>query len=428
MPAEIDREINGVHLYLLPNAALHQFCIGLYIRAGSLYESSAENGLTHLFEHTVFRSIKQKYGGRLYELLSENGIWFEGSTYREYLSFTVSGLQKGVRLGTDILLSVFDALSVDREGFNAEKRRVLSEIREDDERHRLGWFADCFVWNGTPMAQTISGAAAHVSRFSFPQVRDWQKRLLTKDNLFFCGTGNLTDADVAYLSNGIAGLPVGETTELRDNTVPVPADFGRRQFALHVIHDNYCRIAFSFDIDNARCPLAARELLYCVLFCNDDAALYTALSEDAGLIYSYNSTLEQYRNISCLKFDFEVRREDVAAALAKTFAVLRDIKNGLFDFERNLQKELTPMITELDNAEALNESVAYYNHILGAEPLDYAKPDFGWHDGLTKEKVCACAKAIFRPENLVLTFKGDRNYLRQRKFLPLIELLEQEET
>ena len=50
--------INGTRIYSLANHDLHSFCLSLYIRAGSIFEDITENGISHLFEHTVFRNLK----------------------------------------------------------------------------------------------------------------------------------------------------------------------------------------------------------------------------------------------------------------------------------------------------------------------------------------------------------------------------------
>ena len=53
--------VNGIELYSLTNSALKSFCLSLYIKAGSIFEKESENGISHLFEHIVFRNIKNKY-------------------------------------------------------------------------------------------------------------------------------------------------------------------------------------------------------------------------------------------------------------------------------------------------------------------------------------------------------------------------------
>ena len=423
MNGERTEIINGIPVYLQTDPHLHQFCIGLYIRAGSMYESPVQNGITHLLEHMVFRNVKQKYHGRLYELLSENGVWFNGSTYKEFLCFTVSGLPRGIRFGVDVLLSVLDLLEISPRDFAAEKKRVLAEIREDDDLHTLRDFTDRRVWRDTSLAQSVSGTATGVKKITLRQVQAWQRHLLDESAYFFCVTGNTGEAGENDLFSGLSTLRSPRKMPQWLNTAPTPAAFGCRSFRLNVQNAEWCRVSFSFDVSARECPKEILHLIYLLLFCNDDALLYTALSENAGLIYSYDSRSEQYANISALKFSFEVNEADVPEAIRRTFAVLDSVKNGDFSLGRTVSKGIAALEADRDNAEAHNWNIAYDNHILGGKQIDYSTPDLGIYTGITKEDVMRCAGRIFQPQNLVLTFKGNRTRLRSMDLQSFTDLI-----
>ena len=84
--------VNGISIYSLTNPNLRSFCLSLYVRAGSIFEDLYNNGISHLFEHVVFRNIKNKYEN-FYELLAMHGLCFQGSTYKKFVSFTIDGPQ-----------------------------------------------------------------------------------------------------------------------------------------------------------------------------------------------------------------------------------------------------------------------------------------------------------------------------------------------
>lgn len=50
--------VNGISIYSLTNPNLRSFCLSLYVRAGSIFEDISNNGISHLFEHVVFRNLK----------------------------------------------------------------------------------------------------------------------------------------------------------------------------------------------------------------------------------------------------------------------------------------------------------------------------------------------------------------------------------
>lgn len=51
--------INGTRIYSLTIIISTAFAFSLYIRAGSIFEDITENGISHLFEHMVFRNLKK---------------------------------------------------------------------------------------------------------------------------------------------------------------------------------------------------------------------------------------------------------------------------------------------------------------------------------------------------------------------------------
>ena len=52
---EHSASVNGISIYSLTNPNLRSFCLSLYVRAGSIFEDLSNNGISHLFEHVVFR-------------------------------------------------------------------------------------------------------------------------------------------------------------------------------------------------------------------------------------------------------------------------------------------------------------------------------------------------------------------------------------
>ena len=82
---------NGVNIYTYKNPARHGFYISLFVKAGSMYESEEENGITHFLEHIAIRNVNAVRGGKLYSELDEFGVDFNASTYSEMVQFFVSG-------------------------------------------------------------------------------------------------------------------------------------------------------------------------------------------------------------------------------------------------------------------------------------------------------------------------------------------------
>lgn len=410
----------GIPLYAIENKALHQFCLSLNIRAGAMFESEADNGIAHLFEHMVFRNLKHKYGGELYTKLLDRGLEFNAETYKEFVHFYIQGLPEGFPFAAEVLSGVFDAIDVPKEEFEAEKRRVRSEIRENAEKSTLRYFSMQRVWEGTSLARTNTGACGTVSKITQRQLDRFRQTVMAKDGLFFYLTGNAGEDAAETLGRALRGAAVAQTGPGFRNIAPVPSAFGRRPAAVHIKSGTYYGVRMAFDFTSRELPVGVRDVLYNILFQDDDAVLFDLLSEDLGLIYSYDSVMEQYDNIGTLVFSFQTAKCDLLRALRETVGVLNSVKDGRFSLARSLRELTTYALTGLDDVYDLNWDMSYENHILSGPAIDYGDPQFGRYGKIAEEDVTDAARRVFRTKNLTVCIQGDKRTIAS---LPVVETL-----
>ncbi len=402
---------NGIGLYSMTNSAMHKFCIGVYVKAGCVYESDELNGITHLYEHMVFRNVKNRYNTDFYELLTQNGIFFEAGTYREFVYFTISGLPSGISLAAEILSMMFDDIKLSKEDFITEKNRVKAEIRENTEKQTLSYFADCEVWKDTTLENTILGTCKSVDKISQKRLNEYKKQIISKDNLFVYVTGNVNDDSMELIKNTVSKIQISDIELKRNNAVPVPTVFGKRKSDVFIKPANYHRVRISVDVDNASCPADVRDIIYSTLFVDENAMIFQEMSENNPMVYSYDSVFEQYSNISSLKLEYEISKKNVKESIETVLNVFERLKKGDFNFGNNLQKLITQWELVQDNISELNWCLAYENHIMESTPIDYSKDKFGRYANLTKEKVMKYAEKIFVGSNISIAIKGDKKYI-----------------
>lgn len=418
---------NGIRVYADLNEHLHGFCIGLYILAGSIYETEQDHGITHLFEHCVFRNLKKRYDRDFYELLTRHGLSFNATTYKEFLCFEISGLPAGLPFAAELMERMFLPFDLSLEEYQTEKQRIKAEIREESEKTTLSYLLNQKSWEGTTLAKTIAGTCGGVERISRKRLAAFREELLTAENMMVYLTGKVPRESMEQVISAVEQMSVRPGL-IRDNTAPVPVLFGRRPRVIHMKNDSYHYLSMAFDMENARFPAGIRDLLYSVLFEGEDALFYQQLSEQTALVYGVDSTLEQYRNISRLSFRFEIARRDIQTALRELGRLFGMLRRGAFSFENCLQKQLTRWELMRDDPCSLNWSMAYENHILGAEPVDPDRERFGRYVGITKADLMAAAGEIFRPENLTFAVKGDVRQLREEELLGCIAWMDSEKT
>lgn len=402
--------VKGINIYSLTNPHLRSFYLSLYVRAGSIFETTDNNGISHLFEHVVFRNLKNRYEN-FYETLALHGLEFNACTYKEFIQFSIEGPSGEFDFAAEILCSLFSEIQLSRIDFLDEKKRIKAEIRENDERSTLKFFFNRIVWKDTEAEKNIIGYCKTIDKISVKKINAFREKILSAGNCFVYVTGNVPQSDLETLRQRMSTLEIHRSEVAFRNVITPNADFFNRSGKVYVKDDYWHHIKIGFDIDCSKYSGGVYDLLYAVMFTGTKAVAYNYLSEDNPIIYSYDSAFERYDNIGNLYFDFEVDKNKIEEAFAIVGEMFKAVKEGRFNFEATLRDELYNAELCLDRPRSLNFSMAYYNHILKTEPFDYSKPGFGRFD-ITKMQLVAAANEVFCTHNMTVAIKGNKRKLR----------------
>lgn len=413
---------NGIDIFSYPNNNMHSFCLGIYIKAGSMYESEKNNGIAHLYEHMVFRNLKKIYGEDFYTLLSKNGLYFNACTYREFIQFEFVGIKESFPFVLDIVSKLFLDFNLSSDEIKEEKKRIKAEIRENDERKTITHYYDKTVWAGTSLENTITGYCKTIDSISQKALNEYKESIISTGNLFFYVTGNVNENQLKDLKECVSKLPVSSKNIEYTNTAPVPQNFFNRKPDISVHNGYWTYVKIGFDIKNEQFSSPIRDLIYSVLFESDDALINQGLSEKNPMIYSYESTLEQYKNVSNIKVQFEIDRKNLYNAIEVIVGIVNDVKNGRFDYDAVLMKKISAHQFCLDNVVNLNWDLAYEGHIMNNGVFD--EKDFVQrYKGVTKQQIIDAANKIFKVNNLTIAVKGRKKEIDVEKIIEIVSKL-----
>ncbi len=414
------RTASGLPLYVYRNRTLHGFCLSLYVRAGVLYERPEENGETHFLEHMIFRNINKAMQGELYPLLDRCGLSFNAETYKEFVQFFIVGAKEHFADAVTVFSHFFDPMVLPRSEIDPERLRIKSELRESDEATSLDFFADNIVWKDTPLARSILGRPGTLNKMGTTYLKSAAERLFSSENLFFYATGAVEEKDIAaFCAAMTTELPHGD---IRDNTAPLPADFMARPRTVHWKTGDETVLRFSFDFDPTRYTHAELMLLYDILFYGECGKVYRELSDKTGLVYSFDSSLERYRNAGVLHLKYEVRPGNLLRSVEIVKDILLGLKQGItdeLDYVRPLYLDNGGLL--FDSAEEFNWNRAYEVHILGCPYPDHAARAAAFA-AVSPERIAQMAREIFIPANLTLAVKGRRTQDAE-KILKILDFL-----
>ena len=404
---------SGVRIYYYRNPSLHSFFISAFLKAGSMYESERDSGITHFLEHAIIRNVNAGYDGKLYALLDRNGIEFDASTYSEMVQFYSSGACDKFSLGAQIITGILSPITLSADEIKAEGGRIKAEIRENEERTSLANFTNQIVHEGTPLSRSITGSNKSVSAITAKRLENYRSSVFTKDNLFFYVTGNFTDEDIKYLGELIDKYPLGDGA-YHDNVAPVCHSFAKRG-DVYVKNADFTMVRFTFDMDMSRISMAESDLLYDMLIGGYSSKFFIEMSEKRGLFYDISGGMERYLNIGTLSFSYEVKESRLEEAVALTISVLQGIKNGEITDEECMKVSYVDNAMMLyDDPRELNFTFAYDNHIMNAG-YDSIPSRMSAYKSVSAFDLSRAARELFVPENLTVTVKGNKKKIDSQK-------------
>ena len=411
---------SGIEIFGYRNPASSGFYMSLFLRAGSMYESEHDSGITHFLEHVVIRNVNALMNGGLYPLLDKFGIEFNASTYSEMVQFYVSGAKHHFDVGARIISMVLSPIVLSADDIRTECLRIKAEIRENDEKTSLAAFTSAIVHDGTSLALPITGTLGGVSKITKTRLEEYRKSVFTKENVFLYLTGCFTDGDVETLKGEIDAYHLGDGAA-HNNIAPIPKNFGKRERAVHVKNADFTMARFTFDIDMTRISVAETDLLYDILLSGYNSKFFIEMSERRGLFYDINGATERYRNIGTFTFTYEVRPDALYEAIETTLSLLTELKTSLLSEDECMKAGYVDNAFLLyDDSRELNFTFAYDNHIMdnGYSSLSERAERYR---AITPQRLCTVAQEIFVSNNLTLTIKGNKKKIDADKILEIID-------
>ncbi len=410
---------NGIKLYSCKNPSLNGFYISLFVRAGSMYESERDAGITHFLEHVSIRNVNTLMKGELYSLLDRYGIEFNASTYSEMVQFYVSGAKCNFKVGADIISHLFEPIVLTPEEIRTECGRIKAEIRENDERGSLANFTSSIVHAGTSLARSITGSASSISKISKARLENYRRSVYSCENIFLYVTGSFSDDDIDFLDDLTQNVKLDVHLE-RKNLAPVSEGFFKRESKIYIKNADYTMVRFTFDMDMTKIGIAESDLLYDILLGGYSSRFFIEMSEREGLFYDIGGASERYGNIGTLSFYYEVKPSVLYRAVERTLELLRSfVSEPPTESECMKAGYVDNAYMLYDDMRELNFTMAYDNHILGAgySSLDERREAYRT---VTPARLAQIADMLFRPENLTLTLKGKKSKTDTQRLEALI--------
>lgn len=213
--------------------------VGLWIDAGSRYETEANNGVAHFLEHMAFKGTAKRSQTDL-ELEVENlGAHLNAYTSREQTVFYAKCLSKDVPKAVEILADIIQNSKLGESEIERERGVILREMQEVESNLQEVVFdhLHATAYQGTPLGQTILGPTKNIKSIGKSDLQDYISNHYKASRIVLSGAGGvnhnelvkLAEQNLGKLENTYDGKPpavspcrfTGSEIRVRDDSLPL---------------------------------------------------------------------------------------------------------------------------------------------------------------------------------------------------------------
>jgi predicted Zn-dependent peptidase len=406
---------NGVRLALLDMPAAHRVALVAQLRIGSRYETAADNGLSHLLEHMLYRGIPghptaheqalafESLGGTLVAGTgSESGslsIAFPPSSFEETLDLFARVYREPLLLGLDIEKGII-------------REEILERLDEGGELVDDYDLLRATAFDGHPLGFPITGTVKHVEGFDVARVRRHHDERYVGCSTVIAVAGPIdVQAAARLLETHFGALPPGTPPE---TTTPDAQRRRRTRFVKSSSSQTAIRVGFrGTGLRDADEP--SSEVLLRVLDDGNSTRLYTRLCDERGLAYDVSAGYEASDDVGLLDIGSNTAHDQVETVLGEILGVVRSLRDeGPSDAELTKAKARHRWGLE----EMLDDPGEAADFLADCTLRGYARTFAERRDqvdGVSAASVQRAARSLFLPERLSTVIVGlQRKKSRER--------------
>ena len=120
----------GLRVATDPMDSVETASVGVWIEAGSRYETPTISGVSHFLEHMVFKGTRRRDARAIAEEIEAVGGHLNAHTSREYTAFYAKVLKEDLALAIDIIADILQDATLDDGELGRERTVIIQEIMQ----------------------------------------------------------------------------------------------------------------------------------------------------------------------------------------------------------------------------------------------------------------------------------------------------------
>jgi len=184
--------------------------VGVWIDAGSRYETSKNNGAAHFLEHMAFKGTSKRTQEALEVEIENIGGHLNAYTSREMTVYYAQCFKQDVPQAVDILSDILQNSLLDPAAIERERSVILREMEEVEKSQEEVVFDRLHetAYQGCGLARTILGPKENIQSLSQDDLSAYIKTHYTAPRMVVAGAGAVDHSQLVGLAdNAFGNLP-----------------------------------------------------------------------------------------------------------------------------------------------------------------------------------------------------------------------------
>lgn len=331
----------------------------LIVRAGSVDETPAQNGIAHFVEHMNFKGTGKLNYSDITKLFEQNGIITNAVTNETTTSYFASTLPEKMELTFDTFSQMIFESVYDAKELKKERQVIYKEMdMTKDNPSYLAYIA--FKKNffaGTPFEKLIIGSKKTLKNITRDDITNFVKTHYTPDKMVLSVTGPFKFSQVIKWTQKYIN------SRFKDNVPCAPAEYDQSQNLLP--KKKFCfvkkdvkqtRVILAFPTKNVFDKNFPASTIYTFILSGAASSrLYVKLREQNGLVYSIECDNDRnyLSGYNIITFGTSENNVKQAVGLIKR-EIDKFVKEGVSEEELNMVKTLHKSIVLKINEVSMN--------------------------------------------------------------------------
>lgn len=373
------------------------FSMGVGIKAGSLYETIENSGISHMVEHMIFKGTINRDADRLNSDIEKLAGNFDIYTTYSHTAMNIDVVHKKADECMNIVSDMLINAAFPKKEFGIEKRVIIEELKmeKDDleEQAYLGFYKKAFPEDW--FKYHIGGTIKSVKAIKLDMVKNYYKNYYIPQNtVIFTASSYSHEQILKIVEKYFNKWICGKASSMEASNTMAAGKVVRRKNGISQSH-----IVYGFDIKMlSKREEAVLALINRKLGSGGNSILFKELRDKKGYAYSVYSDLDFTPGIKLLHIYACVSSEN----LKESIRIIDNVINGIKSGEIVISNEEIDTIKEgylTDNLISLETSSNIVDFMMDGE-LNYNNPEeydefLKDMEGVNEEEIATVIEKVF---------------------------------